>query len=315
MTDSSNISVAFYNLENLFDTTDDPHSLDDDFTPAGSMEWTTERYENKLFKLSKAISQSGFEDIGQHPSIVGVAEVENRRVLTDLIGYDGLKDLNYDFVHHNSPDERGIDTALLYRKDDFEVLDKSTITIMVYNPENERDYTRDILYVRGNLHGEMVHIYVNHWPSRRQGGEETAYKRITAAQTLIQHLEGVKQHYPDAKFLIMGDFNDNPNSKSIKDYLVVEGLFNPMLPMLIPKESGSVTYRGRWNLFDQIIISTNFFATVDNGLTFDRAEILSERFLEDWDKRYEGFPFRTYAGRKYLGGYSDHFPVYVVLKR
>src|SRR5690606_24783394 len=259
-TDSNNISVAFYNLENLFDITDDPHILDDDFTAEGSLEWTRERYENKLFKLSKAISQIGYEAIQKHPSIVGVAEVENRKVLADLISYDGLKDLGYDFVHHNSPDERGIDTALLYRKADFEVLESSTITVMVYNPEQERDYTRDILYVRGNLHGEMVHVYVNHWPSRRDGDQETAYKRITAAQTLIKHLQSVKHAYPNAKFMIMGDFNDNPDSESIKDHLVIDGLFNPMVTMLIPKEEGSATYRGRWNLFDQIIISTNFFA-------------------------------------------------------
>lgn len=314
MTDSKNISVAFYNLENLFDTTNDPHILDDDFTAEGFLEWTKERYQNKLFKLSKAISEIGYEDINQHPSIVGVAEVENRKVLTDLINCNGLEELGYDFVHYNSPDERGIDTALLYRKDDFEVLESTTITVMVYNPENERDYTRDILYVRGNLHGEMVHIYVNHWPSRRDGDEGTAYKRITAAQTLSKHLEIVKQTYPNAKFIIMGDFNDNPNSESIKDHLVINGLFNPMVTMLIPEDQGSTTYRGRWNLFDQIIISTNFFARDAKGLSFDRAAILSDRFLQDWDKRYEGFPFRTYAGPKYIGGYSDHFPVYVVLQ-
>src|SRR5690606_33713762 len=219
MSNSNYISVAFYNIENLFDTTDDPHILDDDFTSDGALQWTEERYENKLFKISKAISKIGYEDVKRPPSIVGLAEVENKKVLKDLINYDGLKENNYDFVHHNSPDERGIDTALLYRKGDFEVLESSSLTLMVYNLEKERDFTRDILYVRGNLHGEMVHIYVNHWPSRRQGGEETAYIRITAAQTLIQHLEGVIQHYPDAKLLIMGDFNDSPNSKSIREYV------------------------------------------------------------------------------------------------
>lgn len=314
MTNSNYISVAFYNLENLFDTTDDPHILDDDFTIEGPLQWTKERYENKLFKLSKAISKIGYEDINRHPSIVGLAEVENKKVLNDLIDYDGLKELNYDYVHHNSPDERGIDTALLYRKDDFEVLESATITLMVYNLEKQRDFTRDILYVRGNLLGEMVHIYINHWPSRRDGAEGTAYKRITAAKTLVKHLESVKETYPDGKFIIMGDFNDDPTSESINEHLLIDSLYNPMLTMLIPTEQGSATYKGRWNLFDQIMISTNFFATDKSALRFVRAEILSERFLEDWDKRYEGFPFRTYAGRKYLGGYSDHFPVYLILE-
>src|SRR5690606_2233501 len=314
MADSSMISVAFNNLENIFDTVDDPHILDDDFTAEGTLQWTKERYENKLYKLSRAISQIGMETIDRPPSIVGVAEVENKKVLADLVSYNGLKELNYSFVHHNSPDERGIDTGLLYRKEDFEPLESATVTVMVYNPEDERDFTRDILYVRGNLFGEMVHIYVNHWPSRRDGDQKTDYKRITAAKTLIKHLKGVKEAYPHGKFIIMGDFNDNPNSESVKDHLIVDGLFNPMTPMLIPTKQGSVTYKGRWNLFDQIIISTNFFATQEEGLKFDRAEILSERFLEDWNERFEGFPFRTYAGRKYIGGYSDHFPVYIVLK-
>src|SRR5690606_28946847 len=162
MADSSMISVAFYNLENLFDTVDDPHILDDDFTAEGTLQWTKERYENKLFKLSRAISEIGYETINRPPSIVGVAEVENKKVLNDLISYNGLKDLEYDFVHHNSPDERGIDTGLLFKKGHFEPLESATVTVMVYNPENERDFTRDILYVRGNLHGEMVHVYVNH---------------------------------------------------------------------------------------------------------------------------------------------------------
>src|SRR5690606_22035241 len=199
-----------------------PHILDDDFTVDGELQWTKERYENKLYKLSKAISQIGYEHTNSHPSIVGVAEVENKKVLNDLISYDGLKELGYDYVHHNSPDERGIDTALLYKKSDFEVLESATITLMVYNPEQERDFTRDILYVRGNLKGEMVHLYVNHWPSRRDGAEATAYKRIEAAKTLLEHLENVKQHYPKAKFIIMGDFNDDPNSESINEHLLID---------------------------------------------------------------------------------------------
>src|SRR5690606_12647118 len=187
MSNSNYISVAFYNIENLFDTTDDPHILDDDFTSDGALQWTEERYENKLFKISKAISKIGYEDVKRPPSIVGLAEVENKKVLNDLINYDGLKENNYDFVHHNSPDERGIDTALLYRKGDFEVLESASLTLMVYNLEKERDFTRDILYVRGNLHDEMVNIYVNNWTSLSACAEGPVYNQLIVATTLVLH--------------------------------------------------------------------------------------------------------------------------------
>lgn len=313
MSKSTLITVAFYNLENLFDTIDDPNILDDDFTEKGSLKWTEQRYDNKVFKLSKAISQIGYETTRTLPAIVGLAEVENKKVLNDLVNHDGLKEGGYDYVHYNSPDERGIDTAMLYRKDCFEVLEAAPITVLVYNQEKIRDFTRDILYVRGKLYGEVVHFYVNHWPSRREGAQETDYKRIAAAQTVIKHVEKVKESDPDGTFIIMGDFNDDPASKSINEYLLMDEFYNPMLSMLMPDEVGSSTYKARWNLFDQILISTNLLASNKNALSFIRSEILSERFLEDWDKRYQGFPFRTYAGRKYLGGYSDHFPVYIIL--
>ncbi|MCM5662159.1 endonuclease/exonuclease/phosphatase family protein [Galbibacter mesophilus] len=305
-------TVAFYNLENLFDTVNDPNILDDDFTAEGRLMWTRERYENKIHKLGMAISQIGEKDAAHPPAFIGVAEVENKAVLNDLVASADLKKYNYKYVHFNSPDERGIDTALLYCSDLVEVLEAKPITLLVYNQPNIRDFTRDILYVRAEMGGEEIHVFVNHWPSRRQGAGETAHKRIAAAKLIHEHIDEIRLKHASPKFIIMGDFNDDPNSTSIKDYLVKDRLYNPMLTLLNPTERGSLTHKAAWNLFDQIIISTNFFDVSEGKLRFKKADILDERFLEEWDKKYEGFPFRTYVGKKYLGGYSDHFPVYLI---
>ncbi|QLE01229.1 endonuclease [Galbibacter sp. BG1] len=314
MNNNNLYAVAFYNLENLFDIINDPHVLDDDFTSEGRLEWTEERYEDKIDKLGKAISKIARVDGANPPSLVGVAEVENKKVLNDLIASPALKKYHYRYVHFNSPDERGIDTALLYRENQFEVLNAQPISLLVYNEGNVRDYTRDILYVHGRLKAEEIHLFVNHWPSRRQGTEDMAYKRIKAAQVLQQYISEIKNNEADAKFVIMGDFNDDPNSESIKQHLVTKDFYNPMSKLLDPNNRGSLTHKLAWNLFDQIIISTNFFNSSSNQLTFQKADILDAHFLEEWNKKYEGFPFRTYVGKKYLGGYSDHFPVYLIFK-
>ncbi|MCX2681244.1 endonuclease [Galbibacter sp. EGI 63066] len=317
MDKNNTYSIGFYNLENLFDTIDDPNILDDDFTEEGKLEWDEDRYQNKIYKLGRAISEIGTNEAGEPPVLVGVAEVENKKVLNDLTGSSILRPFSYEYVHYNSPDERGIDTALLYQKEHLEVLNEEIVPLLVDSEEGERDYTRDILHVTGNLHGERIHILVNHWPSRRHGADETSYKRVKAAKLIHSIIERVKEEEASPKFIIMGDFNDDPQSESIKT-LVNEAklkLYNPMEKLHIPDERGSLSYHSKWNLFDQIIISANFFDVTVSKHTFIRADILDERFLEEWNKKYEGEPFRTYVGRKYLGGYSDHFPVFIHLKK
>ncbi|MDG3583265.1 endonuclease/exonuclease/phosphatase family protein [Galbibacter pacificus] len=307
-------TIAFYNLENLFDTLNDPHILDDDFTEDGRLNWTKERYENKIHKLAMAISKIGKESNEAPPVVIGLAEVENKKVLNDLVNAGPLVKHNYNFAHFNSPDERGIDTALLYRKEYFEFIDAEPIPLLVYDKGHIRDRTRDILYVVGKLNNERVHIFVNHWPSRRQGAEETSYKRITAANRVTARIGQIKKEEENPRLIIMGDFNDDPNSPSIKEHLLQPDLYNPMETLLIPLERGSLTHKANWNLFDQIMISTNFFDVSNNNLKFLKADILDVHFLEEWNEKYKGFPFRTYVGKKYLGGYSDHFPVYILLK-
>lgn len=306
-------TIAFYNLENLFDVEYDPNTLDDDFTPDGFKKWSKKRYQKKLYKLAKTISGIGFNETGKAPSLIGVAEVENDTVLEDLLLTDGLKKIPYGFVHYDSPDERGIDTALIYHKEHFEVLQSEPIVLYVDNPDGERDNTRDILYVHGKLNGEEVHIFVNHWPSRRDGDQETAYKRITAAKTIGSFMDRIEEKYTDPNYIVMGDFNDDPKSESIKTLLKRERLFNPMEQIHRP-DRGSASYKRQWSLFDQIIISHNFFNFEKNTHSFVEANIFDEGFLMEWKGKYKGAPYRTYAGRKYLGGYSDHFPVYVQLK-
>lgn len=306
-------TVAFYNLENLFDTIDDENVLDDDFLPKSDRNWTPKRYEKKIFKLGTAISELGFEETDNAPILIGVAEVENKKVLSDLVDSKKLQPFDYDFIHYNSPDERGIDVGLLYQKRHFEVIHSESIPILLYNEHGERDYTRDTLYVKGVTHGEDIHIFVNHWSSRRDGSKETAHKRIKAAKTIREKIDHIQQTEFDPHIIIMGDFNDNPNDDSIKKHLMNVDLYNPMEKLLTVHE-GSLNYKGEWNLFDQIIFSINFFNYKKGTHSFASADIFNDHFLTQWKGRYTGIPFRTYAGRKYLGGYSDHYPVYVKLK-
>lgn len=306
-------TVAFYNLENLFDTVDDPDTLDDDFTPEGRRKWNQKRYSDKIKKLSKTISQIGEEETDKPPSVIGIAEVENYTVINDLIAAKGLKKYDYDIVHYDSQDERGIEVGFLYRKQDFELLDAKNYQVLLFNEEGERDYTRDILYVKGMLKGELVYILVNHWPSRRSGTQETEHKRIAAAKKNHEIIEKIYLETANAKIIIMGDFNDNPNSPSIKHHLVTHEFYNPY-ESLFDKGKGTATHDKEWYLFDQIIFSKNFFEEED-ALTYRRAKIFNEYFLKSWKGKRKGSPFRTFIGKWYQGGYSDHYPVYVTLEK
>ena len=305
-------TIAFYNLENLFDTEDDPRKLDDDFTPNGIKKWTRKRYKKKLHKLSKTIAKLGLQNTGISPVLVGVAEVENKIVLNDLLNSGPLKKESYGYVHFESPDERGIDTALLFNQEHFEPIFSEPVELYITGSNGERDTTRDILYVHGKLNKEEVHIFVNHWPSRRDGEDLTAHKRLKAAQTILSYMSDIEDKTSNPNYIVMGDFNDGPDSHSIK-YLVGEkGLYNPMEKLLTP-ERGSANYRRTWSLFDQIIVSHSFFNYEKGTHSFAHANIFDEYFLTEWKGKYRGNPFRTYVGKKYMGGYSDHFPVFIQL--
>lgn len=308
--DKNLYAIGFYNIENLFDTIDDPDTLDDDFTPNTEKNWTEKRYKKKLKKVGRVISNIGYEEIGYAPVLLGVAEVENETVLRDLVNSKFLENKDYDFVHFDSPDERGIDVALLYRKDRFKVLHSEAHQLHLFNEEGQRDYTRDILHVHGTLEGNEVHILVNHWPSRRKGTELTSYKRMAAAKKNISIMENILANDPDARLIVMGDFNDDPKSESVKT-MVATGLYNPM-EILLTHSEGTSSYKDVWHLFDQIIISHNFLQGGENPFQFKEAAIFNPESIQEYKGRFKGLPFRTYVGKKYLGGFSDHFPVYGV---
>ncbi len=307
-------TIAFYNLENLFDIYDDPDTMDDDFTPDGKKKWNAKRYNRKLKKLSSVISQIGTDNSFTAPVIVGLAEVENLQVVTDLVNTEVLQEFNYGIEHFDSPDERGIDVAFLYQKKYFEFIDSETVTLYLYQEDGERDYTRDVLFVKGKLNGELIHFMVNHWPSRRKGTKETEHRRIKAAALNHEIIAKIKETTKNPKIIIMGDFNDDPTSTSIKQHLVTHEFYNPF-ESIIDKGQGSLRFKDDWFLFDQIIFSRNFFEEQNKTHVFKQAEIFDDHFLKEWKGKRKGNPFRTYIGKWHQGGFSDHFPVFVTLEK
>jgi endonuclease/exonuclease/phosphatase family metal-dependent hydrolase len=317
------VSIAFYNVENLFDTENNPFTFDDDRTPEGDDVWTEEKYRDKLQKLAGVIAEIGFEIAQQPPAIVGICEVENRQVLEDLINEPKLKQYNYGIVHYDSPDRRGIDVALLYREEIFRLGNSVSHELLIYDSKepDKRVYTRDQLVVGGEIDGEKMHFIVNHWPSRSGGEAASSYKREKAAALNKIILDSIFKREPLAKVISMGDFNDDPNNKSIKeiletklkkDDLNVHQLYNPMENM--SKEGmGTLAYRDGWNLFDQILVSGALTGKDYSRFQFYKAGIFNKKYLITENGQYKGYPFRSYGYSVYQGGYSDHFPVYIYL--
>ena len=316
-------TVAFYNVENLFDYERDPQIFDEDWTPEGKNNWTKENYEDKLTKLARVISEIGADVAGTSPVIIGLAEVENRRVLEDLINEPALINSNYGIVHFDSPDRRGIDVALLYKKNLFTPTNYKAHELLLYDSQNssKRIYTRDQLLVSGMLDGEQIHVIVNHWPSRYGGEKRSRPNRMKAAKLTRQITDSLFIQDPYSKIVIMGDMNDDPTSPSIKDVLnskrdrsdmKIKELYNPMEDMH-RKGLGTLAYRDAWNLFDQIIISTELTKKDYSSYRFYKAGIYNKNYLQTPRGQYKGYPFRMFANGGYTGGYSDHFPVYIYL--
>ena len=307
-------TIAFYNVENLFDIYKDKHTNDNDFLPSSKKKWTPKRYKNKLRKLGFVISNIGKRETGKHPAIVGLAEVENAKVIEDLLASKHLEDLDYDYVHYESPDERGIDVALIYDKKAFEVSNSETFTVHLTDEDGSADYTRDILLVSGELNGELIHVIVNHWSSRREGTKETEYKRLASSEKAGEIITSLKADNEAAKIVVIGDFNDEPHNNSIIRLVENYGLYNPF-ETLRSYNRGTVCRFKQWSLFDQTFFTSNFFKSSKDEFEYYNANIFDEDFLKTFNGRFKGAPFRTYVGKKYKGGYSDHFPVYAVFKK
>ncbi|REH56123.1 hypothetical protein C7448_101156 [Tenacibaculum gallaicum] len=307
-------TVAFYNVENLFDTVDDPNTYDNDFTPNGKLKWGKKKYRHKLRKITSVISQLGNNQSAYPPVIIGLVEVENAMVVNDLVKHKNLSKFNYDYIHYDSPDERGIDVALMYNQDFFEVMSSETYPILLTDDRGEVDYTRDLLVVKGMFNDELVHVLVNHWPSRREGETESEKNRIKAAQLTRSIIDKIKKEEKAPKFIVMGDFNDDPTNKSIKEYLISDDLYNPMKP-LYKRGLGTTTHYKKWHLFDQIMFSKAFFNVNESKHSFLNAKIYNKDWLKIYKGKYKGSPFRTFIGPFYKGGFSDHFPIYVTFEK
>lgn len=316
------ITLAFYNVENLFDYEDDPLTFDNDRTPEGKDHWTLEIYEAKVANMADVISKIGKETTGSIPEIIGLSEIENRRVLEDLLKQEPLSAINYGVIHFDSPDRRGIDVALLYQKKIFVPTYYKAKELILYknNDKTKRIYTRDQLVVSGMLDGEKIHLIINHWPSRSGGEASSRPKRIKAAKLNKRIIDSIFSEDPYAKIITMGDFNDDPTNPSIKkvlktkssrDNLKIKQLYNPMEAMY-KKGQGTLAYRDAWNLFDQIILSAELLKKDYSSYRFYKAGIFNKRFLETPMGQYKGYPFRSFVN-EYTGGYSDHFPVFVYL--
>ncbi len=318
--DPPRLTVMFYNTENLFDTVDDPTTADDEFTPSGAKAWTEERYRKKLEDLSKVIA--GVVPKGL-PALIGLAEVENRRVVEDLARTGRLRKEKYGIVHEESPDKRGIDVALLYDPARFRYLSHHAIS--VHFPRNQTK-VRDILYVKGRADGEMLHIFVNHWKSRSGGKKATEQMRIFTAVVLRRAVDSILNFEPQAKIIIMGDFNDEPTNTSIMQILMAadkrknisrRDLYNLMYDMHNFHDTGTYSYKSRWLMLDQIILSYPFLLDKTGWHTdYAGGHIFSqEGMLYDNPKAGRPVPNRTYGGNNYFGGISDHLPVYCTLER
>ncbi len=304
--------AMFYNVENLFDTQNDPKTNDDEYTPTGKVPWTEERLETKIKHIGQVMTDITSPAM---PDLVGFAEVENLQVLEMVTSSALLSKTNYSIVHYDSPDERGIDVALLYNPQTFTVISSEPLKVVL--PQNDR--TRDILYVKGKLKsGEVLHVFINHWPSRREGSEISEAKRMAAASVLRAKINAIQKLEKSANILVLGDFNDEPSDNSITKGLNALSPDQPangnnLYSMLYPqfkKGEGSLYYKD-WDLFDQIIVSGNLLTRKKGFHTsLNDASIFKAEYLLFKNKSGDSRPNRT-MGEKYFGGYSDHLPVLV----
>ncbi len=311
--------VGFYNLENLFDTINTPGVEDEEFTPEGPKLWNGERYYHKLHNMAMVISQIGTSVNPDGIAVLGISEIENEGVVKDLLAQPSIKDRHYKFVHYDSPDKRGIDVALVYNPKYFEPYKSSSHRLHVDKLKDFR--TRDQLLVEGTLAGDTVHIIVNHWPSRYGGEKRSRWLRNAAADLSRKIADSILQVNPNARIIMMGDLNDDPTNESLIKHMKANGkidklkkddFFNPMWE-LNKKGYGSLAWHDSWNLFDQIVMSQSLLGKDYTHLKFLKAAVYRKPFLLNNSGRYKGYPYRTFVGNTFQGGYSDHLPVYVVL--
>jgi len=312
------LRIAFYNVENLFDLYDNPEKIgDEEFTPKGKREWTKERFDKKLNDLSKVINTLGN---GKAPAILGLSEVENSLVLDALLQTPAFSKSNFKYLHQDSPDRRGIDVCLIYNSDLVNINDWEAIKIEF---PKEPDYTsRDIVYANlGLSNGEVAHVFVNHWPSRYGGTTISEPRRIQAATTVKQKIDKILSKDKHAKIILIGDFNDEPSNKSLKDIIQAaeskkelsnSAFYNACNHMASDSTKGTYNYKGNWSFLDQVIVGKNLLNAKKGFSSNGKANVFVEKWMLYFDKKTGYKPNRTY-GRNYYGGFSDHLPIYIDL--
>ncbi len=317
-------TVAFYNLENLYDTEDDP-TINDEASPMMEMAegLREDVYQKKLTNMARVIRKIGADKSGTAPAVIGVCEVENRKVLEDLASHELLRDYDYGIEHYDSPDRRGIDVALLYKKSEFVVKNSQSRRLDIKNnTTGKRTFTRDQLVVTGELNGDPMSLIVNHWPSRSGGEMRSRAKRVAAAALNKQIIDSLHVSNSMAKIITMGDLNDDPTNESVSVTLNAQQdqkdvkpqmIYNPYLKML--KEGyNTLSYRDAGNIFDQIMMTYPLLKQADQGGYFYyHAGIYNPSFMTNKSGRYKGYPLRSYNNGNFTNGFSDHFPVYVYL--
>lgn len=321
--------VAFYNLENLFDTINANGKFDLEFSPEGRRMWDTEKYNIKVRNLATAIAALATENTLMGPGIIGISEVENESVVSDLVKMvdvvlreQGKEPWGLKYVHHDSPDRRGVDVAMLYNPLYFELGSVNNHRLVI--PDQPDFRTRDQLVVSGWLLGEPASVVVNHWPSRLGGQAESEYLRVAAGELSRHIADSLRTVNPTQAIMIMGDMNDDPQDRScaealgavrMADDVKKGGLFNPFWNIL-RNGTGTLCYRGVWNLFDQIVVSESLVnPATDQSLRYWKATVHNMPMLRTPDGQYKNYPLRTFSGNRFLGGYSDHFPTQIFVVR
>lgn len=316
------IRVMFYNLENLFDPENDSLTNDDEFTPEGVRYYTKTRMYNKINNIGRVVLALGE---GNLPAIIGVCEIENRKVLEIMVKYSPIQKFHYEIIHFDSPDSRGIDVGMLYRPELYSPCFSCPLPVIFDSSGLHR--ARDILYVKGLLPGgDTLHCFVNHWPSRYGGVQSTITRRHQAALVINKFADSISRVQPRAQIIVMGDLNDNPDDPSVREDLqavspemagqVSDGHFvSLMLDCLKPGAEGTLKYRNYWNVFDQMLVSACMIKGTSAWQVKNyKAEVFRGEFLFISDETWGGRKlFRTYTGMQYTGGFSDHLPIYLDL--
>jgi len=315
--DESSFRVMFYNVENLFDTVDQANVQDEEYTPISKKQWNSERYDKKLHQLADVIYAYNKEDV---PELIGLCEVENRGVVEDLVTGTVLKHAHYKVVHEDSPDNRGIDVALIYDPERFAYVSHQMYRVPL---SGARPNTRDIMHVTGTVDGETLHVFINHWPSRSGGKERSEPNRMLVASKVREAVDKVQANDPNAKIIVMGDLNDHPIDKSVFESLRAKhnkkpsepgDLFNLMYDYH-QEGLGTHNYQGNWGVLDHLIVSYPLL-NAKQGLSVkaDGANIHKQDFFLFTKKDGTKIPSRTYGGPNYYGGFSDHLPIVAELK-